>query len=224
MNTTTGSYDFGSFTDAHRPGSARISTRYLRYCVAIPRKEARARAPGLPRMGGQACAWAMLTSMDTITLSTARSDSIQGVRRWRAAPMVALALAAVGLTGCYVVPIQPPPGPAQPAAVVAAPPPASATFTARLYPSNDLAAPYGVVMGQVTSDLHGRGVLSATIGGEYFNGEATRMAGSAREGVANAAGNRGAYLNCRYQMRSDTLGVGTCRLNNGAVFNMHVGN
>ena len=48
--------------------------------------------------------------------------------------------------------------------------------------------------------------------------------GSAREGVANAAGNRGAYLNCRYQMRSDTLGEGTCRLNNGAVFNMHVGN
>ena len=74
--------------DAHRPGAARMFTRYLRYCVAIPRKEARARAPGLPRMGGQACAWAMLTSMDTITLSTARSDSTQGMRRWRAAPMV----------------------------------------------------------------------------------------------------------------------------------------
>ena len=29
---------------------------------------------------------------------------------------------------------------------------------------------------------------------------------SAREGVANGAGNRDSYINCRYQMNSTTLG------------------
>ena len=45
-----------------------------------------------------------------------------------------------------------------------------------------------------------------------------------REGVASGAGNRGGYLACQYTMNSSTQGTGTCRLNNGAVFSMHVGN
>ncbi len=142
----------------------------------------------------------------------------------------ALGLSAMvaGLTGCYVVPIDPRTG--QPAAVpssapVAAPAPASpVSFPARLYPANDLASRYGVVNATVTNDLHGRGTFNANINGESFVGEATRKAGSSREGVANGAGNRGGYLGCQYTMNSSTQGTGTCRLNNGAVFTMHVGN
>jgi hypothetical protein len=92
-----------------------------------------------------------------------------------------------------------------------------------LYPSNDLASAYGMVSAVVTNDLHGRGTFSTNIHGESFTGEATRVAGSSREGLANGAGNRGSYLNCRYTMNSATLGTGSCRLSNGAVFTMHVG-
>ena len=78
-------------------------------------------------------------------------------------------------------------------------------------------------MAVVTNDLNGRGHFSTNINGESFSGEATRVAGSSREGLANGAGQRGSYINCRYTMNSPTLGTGTCRLSNGAVFSMHVG-
>ena len=73
------------------------------------------------------------------------------------------------------------------------------------------------------SDLNGRGHFTTNISGENFSGEATRVAGSAREGLANGAGTRGSYINCRYTMNSPALGTGSCRLSNGAVFTMHVG-
>ena len=135
---------------------------------------------------------------------------------------VTVASSAV-LTGCYVVPIQPPHS--QPATVyVTPPPPASVTFAARLYPANDAASSYGMVGAVVTNDLNGRGTFTTNINGESFTGEATRVAGSSsREGVANGAGNRGNYISCRYQMNSSTLGTGQCKLSNGAVFTMHVG-
>lgn len=141
-----------------------------------------------------------------------------------------LAAVVASLTGCYVVPIDPrtgqpatAPGAVAPVAVPA-PAPAPAVFTARLYPANELASAYGMVNGTVTNDLHGRGTFNASINGESFVGEATRKAGSGREGVANGAGNRGSYLTCQYTMNSPTLGTGSCRLNTGAVFTMHVGN
>ena len=102
-------------------------------------------------------------------------------------------------------------------------PPVPLTFAARLYPSNDLASSYGMVTAVVTNDLNGRGTFSTNINGESFTGEGTRVAGSARDGQANGAGNRGSYINCRYQMNSATLGSGQCRLSNGAQFSMHVG-
>ena len=140
----------------------------------------------------------------------------------RLALIGAIAGAAV-LTGCYVVPIQPPYS--QPTAVYVTPaPPASVTFAARLYPANDAASSYGMVGAVVTNDLNGRGTFTTNINGESFTGEATRMAGSSsREGVANGAGNRGNYISCRYQMNSSTLGTGQCKLSNGALFTMHVG-
>jgi len=137
--------------------------------------------------------------------------------------LLAALVATAALSGCYVVPLTPGPIPAGPTAVVPAGPPQPLSFMARLYPANDLASGYGMVGAVVTNDLNGRGHFSTAIGGESFTGEATRLAGSPREGVANGAGNRGGYINCRYTMNSPTLGTGTCRLSNGASFTMHVG-
>ena len=139
---------------------------------------------------------------------------------------LALVLAATAaLAGCYVVPIVPP-YQAQAASTVYVPvPPANVTFSARLYPANDAAQAYGMVGVVVTNDLNGRATFSTVINGESFTGEATRLtSSSSREGLANGAGNRGGYINCRYQMVSATLGTGQCRLSNGAQFTMHVGN
>lgn len=146
----------------------------------------------------------------------------------RGTAVLGLAAVTAGLAGCYVVPIDPRTG--QPAAVpsgapMAAPAPAwPVSFPARLYPANERASGYGVINATVTNDLHGRGSFNANINGERFVGEATRKAGSSREGVASGAGNRGGYLACQYTMNASTQGSGTCRLNNGAVFTMHVGN
>lgn len=143
--------------------------------------------------------------------------------------MATLGLCAVvsALAGCYVVPIDPrtgQPAPVASGAPVAAPAPAvPVSFPARLYPANERATGYGVINATVTNDLHGRGTFHTTIHGESFMGEATRKAGSSREGLASGAGSRGGYLSCQYTMNSATLGTGTCHLNNGAVFNMHVG-
>jgi hypothetical protein len=97
------------------------------------------------------------------------------------------------------------------------------TFTARLYPANELASGAGVVHATVTNDLQGRGVFTTTIQGERFVGEATRKAGSTRDGLANGVGDRGGYLACQYTMNSATLGSGACRLHTGAVFSLHLG-
>ena len=153
---------------------------------------------------------------------TSRLGSLAGARR--AVWVAGLATAVASLSGCYVVPMNqyPAQAPAVVGPVVLAPA-APLTFSARLYPSNEAAAPYGVVNALVTNDLNGRGVFSANIGGESFSGEATRRAGSSRDGMANGAGNRGSFLNCRYTMNSATLGTGTCQMSNGASFTMHVG-
>ena len=162
------------------------------------------------------------------------STSLRTARRL--ALGLSVAALAAALTGCYVVPMQPTPGapvqtPAQAAASVYAPaaPAAQApsnapvTFNARMYPANDAAAKFGVVAGTVTNDLHGRGIFTATIRGETYSGEATRAAGSAREGIANGAGSRGGWMKCSYRMNSSTLGTGQCELDNGARFTMHLG-
>jgi hypothetical protein len=147
---------------------------------------------------------------------------LAGVRRLGIA--VALAVGVSTLAGCYVVPMQSYPAPSQSAnGPVVLAPSLPVTFSARLYPSNELASSYGVVNAVVTNDLNGRGTFNANINGESFVGEATRRAGSSREGLANGAGNRGSFLNCQYTMNSATLGTGSCRLSNGATFTMHVG-
>ena len=154
-----------------------------------------------------------------------RSFNPAGLRWVRRLGLLGAVSAAAALAGCYVVPVNPPPQRVPAAAVYVAPQPESMTFTARLYPSNDMAAAYGMVGAVVTNDLHGRGTFSTVINGESFSGEATRAVNSSsREGIANGVGNRGSYINCRYQMNSSTMGTGQCRLSNGAQFTMHVGN
>ena len=150
------------------------------------------------------------------------SGWLAGARRTLCA--TGLAIGVASLAGCYVVPVQP--YPAQAPTVsgpVALQPALPIMFSARLYPANEEAARYGVVGATVTNDLNGRGTFNATINGESFVGEATRQAGSRRDGVANGAGNRGSYLNCSYTMNSATMGTGTCRMSSGAMFTMHVG-
>jgi hypothetical protein len=134
-----------------------------------------------------------------------------------------LAGAALALTGCYVVPHNQYPAHAPATVYVPTTPPSPLTFSARLYPSNDLASSYGMISAVVTNDLNGRGTFNTAINGENFVGEATRGSGGARSGVANGSGNRGGYINCSYQMNSATLGSGHCKLSNGATFTMHVG-
>jgi hypothetical protein len=147
---------------------------------------------------------------------------IASLRRTTAAAAATFVLAT--LSGCYVVPLQPRGSAGAvvvPAAVPA--PPSPLTFSARLYPANELASAYGVVAAMVTNDLNGRGHFSTAINGESFSGEATRVAGSSRDGLANGAGNRGSYLTCRYTLNAPTLGTGNCRLSDGALFTMHIG-
>ena len=143
-------------------------------------------------------------------------------RLFRPLQLAALAASVAMLAGCYVVPLQQP-APAGVTATLPAAPVAPVSFTARLYPANEQASAYGVVPALVTNDLQGRGQFSTAIHGETFTGEATRLAGSSREGVANGAGSRGSYLSCRYTMNSPVLGTGSCRLSNGALFTMHIG-
>ena len=131
---------------------------------------------------------------------------------------------AASLSGCYVVPLEARHAhPPVPAPVTVAPPP-PVTFPVRLYPTNDLASRYGIVIAAVTNDLHGKGVFTTNINGESFSGEATRNQDSRRTGVANGAGSRGAFLSCTYAMNTPTQGTGQCRLSDGAEFSMHMGN
>jgi hypothetical protein len=131
---------------------------------------------------------------------------------------------AAALTACYVVPIHQGnyPAPSQPGAVVIAPE-LPLGMSARLYPSNELATPYGMLTANVTNQLNGKGQFSVNVAGELLQGEATRTAGSSRAGTANAAGARGTFMQCSYTMNNATLGSGNCRLNNGALFSLHIG-
>ena len=145
------------------------------------------------------------------------------------------AFAAVAFSGCMIVPIdgrphvvQPiPPNPAvlPGSPGVAAPPqaPAQAVTTARLYPTNDIAAQGGLLAGTVTNHLNGRGEFQLVYRGELLSGEATRTQTASRRGVANAAGSRGTYLRCQYELGAPTRGTGTCEMSDGGRYTLHLG-
>jgi hypothetical protein len=137
-------------------------------------------------------------------------------------------LGATSLTACYVIPLDHNARPSNvayaplPTPVSVAPQPAS--LIARLYPSNDAASPFGILIGQVVNNLNGRGSLTVNMGGEQFTGEATRDGQSASNGNANGVGSRGGYMKCTYVMNSTTQGSGECTFSNGARFRLHLAN
>jgi hypothetical protein len=164
-----------------------------------------------------------------------------------------LTVPAFALSGCYVIPVgsdgypawppgavwgpgthtsptlpvaHPPAQPPQPQQRPGAPatPAIPATLQARLYPSNDIATQTGMVAGTVTNMMSGKGRFLLDYKGELLSGEATRVSGDERKGVASAYGQTGSYMSCEYQMSSPYQGAGTCTFSNGARYQVHIGN
>jgi hypothetical protein len=150
----------------------------------------------------------------------------------------AAAVPALVLTGCYVIPMAPDGTPIYPyaypyavqpgAAAVPAPAviggaPMPATLNARLYPANDLATQTGMLSGTVTNMMTGKGRFQLDYRGEILSGEATRVSGDERRGVASAYGSRGTYMSCEYRMNTPYQGAGVCTLGNGAKYDVHLG-
>ena len=146
---------------------------------------------------------------------------------------IAAALAATTLTlsGCYIVPGPDGqlwhviPGQAAPGSV---PPgmggaPMPVALNVRLYPSNESATRTGVLTGTVVNMMTGKGRFQLNYNGETLTGEATRVDGDARRGVASAYGPSGAYMSCEYQMSNPRQGAGTCSMSNGAKYQAHIG-
>ena len=156
--------------------------------------------------------------------------------------MLALSLPVALLSGCYVMPVGTTPDgtqafvystapivPAAPRGAYGAPPPVvatgpmPATLNVRLYPSNDLANQTGVLTGQVTNMMSGKGRFQFNYQGELLSGEATRVANDERRGVASAFGGRGTFAKCEYQMSTPYQGAGSCIFSNGAQYQVHIG-
>ena len=94
----------------------------------------------------------------------------------------------------------------------------------KLYPINDLANQTGVLTGQVTNMMTGKGRFTFNYQGETLVGEATRVANDERRGVASAYGPSGMFASCEYQMSSPRIGAGTCTFSNNAMYQVHIGN
>ncbi len=149
---------------------------------------------------------------------------------------VAVGLQALALSGCYLVPQQdgnyalyipthpvPPQGPL-PHTQAQQQPGLPKALHARLYPENDIATQTGMVSGTVTNMMTGKGRFQLQYAGELLTGEATRVSGDDRKGIASAWGPSGAFMTCEYQMSSPMTGAGTCNFSNGAKYKVHLGN
>jgi hypothetical protein len=151
----------------------------------------------------------------------------------RTASSMTAALAFSALSGCYVV--SGPDGqlwhvvPGYTGAPAGAPPQAAAgaampvSLPVRLYPANEEATRTGVLTGSVVNMMTGKGRFQLSYQGETLSGEATRVDGDARKGVASAYGPTGTFMSCEYQMNSPRQGAGTCTLSNGAKYQVHIG-
>ena len=169
-------------------------------------------------------------------------DFMQSARVRKTATAVALAVPAFALSGCYVapvgqdtagnpvymyspvpvVPVQNGTSRTYPSASPAGP--VAVNLPVKLYPINDLANQTGVLTGQVTNMLNGKGRFTFNYQGDTLVGEATRVANDERRGVASAYGPRGVFARCEYQMSSPALGAGTCTFSNNAMYQVHIGN
>jgi hypothetical protein len=173
----------------------------------------------------------------------------------------ALAIAsALVLAACVAVPVdfrtgQPlvwPPAASNPTApreavAVAAPmapaPAVPLTYTARLYPINDVANRAGMLTAVVTDGHGGRGSFALSYLGEAMQGEATRVEAGhpgfgrihrevlglatvqvqGRRCIANAFGARGINAQCEYVLSAPSQGTGACLFSDGARYQLHFG-
>jgi len=141
-----------------------------------------------------------------------------------------LAASSTLMTGCYVMPYGPEGQPwhvmpmtVPPGAVAAGGQPGAAALNVRLYPANEAASQTGVVTGTVVNMMNGKGRFQLNYKGEVLTGEATRVDGDARKGVASAFSPTGAFMSCEYQMSNPRQGAGTCSMSNGAKYQAHIG-
>lgn len=151
-----------------------------------------------------------------------------------------LTCSALLLSGCYVVPVGtgpdgnqhyiystmpvvPTQGGVSVPSVAGPTGPAPAVLNVRLYPGNDLANQTGLLTGQVTNMMSGKGRFQFNYQGETLAGEATRVSGDERRGVASAYSPRGTFARCEYQMSTPYQGAGTCTFSNGASYQLHIG-
>ncbi len=151
----------------------------------------------------------------------------------KTAPRLTAALAFSALSGCYVLPgpdgqywyVAPGPvdSPAYTAPPVAAGAALPVSLPVRLYPANEEATRTGVLTGSVVNMMTGKGRFQLSYQGETLTGEATRVDGDQRRGVASAYGPTGMFMSCEYQMNSPRQGAGTCTLSNGAKYQVHIG-
>ena len=171
-------------------------------------------------------------------VSVANSNKLSEM--WARRLTVAATLSTLSLAGCYVTPVGQdasgnpyyvysplPPTPVQTSAAPAGAVPAGPVpraLNVKLYPINDLANQTGVLTGQVTNMMTGKGRFTFNYQGEVLVGEATRVANDDRRGVASAYGPGGMFAKCEYQMSSPTLGAGTCTFSNNAMYQVHIGN
>jgi hypothetical protein len=160
---------------------------------------------------------------------------------------VAGSIAALALSGCMVVPLSadgtpiyptiasypypaattvpyrsPVYAPAAPV-MTASSAPVPSVLQARLYPSNEIASRTGMLSGTVTNMMTGKGQFQLDLAGELLSGEATRVPGKDRAGVASAYGARGTFMNCEYKMTTPYQGTGSCHVSTGAQYQVHIG-
>jgi len=163
---------------------------------------------------------------------------VRGMRTPRGS-LAFVALPVLALTGCYVMPVGPDasgnaqyvystvpivPGRATPGGpAVVATGPVSTELDVKLYPINDLANQTGLLTGQVTNMMNGKGRFSFSYQGETLVGEATRVANDERRGLATAYSPRGVFARCEYQMSTPAMGAGTCTFSNNAMYQVHIG-
>jgi hypothetical protein len=121
------------------------------------------------------------------------------------------------------VPYRAPSYAAAPPVVAVPSAPVPSVLQARLYPSNEIASRTGMLSGTVTNLMTGKGQFQLDMAGELLSGEATRVPGNERSGVASAYGPRGTYMNCEYRMTTPYQGTGSCRVSTGALYQVHIG-